>query len=370
MKKTLFASMALVGCVFVIQAASLTLESAPPVVVKTVPQAGATDVDPGLGHIEVTFSKKMKDQNWSWVQWDAKTFPQILGSARYSEDYRTCSLPVKLEPGKPYVIWINTEKFSNFKDTDGNSAVPYLLTFKTRGAGDSAQAADVQQTEPRDLKALTTSLAAIEVSSNTPSAEFLPGLNPSQRAVLAWTDRSFRSFFDGRQFEGWKAEDLKALEAKLIDALKGPHSQDYFLAINTLGAMRSTNALPALRAIAYERADRNNRDRWMAIRSLGLIGKPEDVPNLIHLVYHGNVNTHWWAQLALVKITGENFGSDWNAWADWWKRAGGEPAYSPEIIRWWEGQPEASKLPEFLADSDQKFLEKLVPKNSASNPER
>ena len=42
------------------------------------------------------------------------------------------SLPVALEPGKTYAIWINSEKFNNFKDTDGRSAVPYLLVFRTK----------------------------------------------------------------------------------------------------------------------------------------------------------------------------------------------------------------------------------------------
>ena len=44
---------------------------------------------------------------------------------------RTCVLPVKLEPGKTYAIWLNSQKFGNFKDTDGRSAVPYLLVFRT-----------------------------------------------------------------------------------------------------------------------------------------------------------------------------------------------------------------------------------------------
>jgi RNA polymerase sigma-70 factor (ECF subfamily) len=41
-------------------------------------------------------------------------------------------LPVRLEPGKVYAIWLNSGKFTNFKDADGQSAVPYLLVFKTR----------------------------------------------------------------------------------------------------------------------------------------------------------------------------------------------------------------------------------------------
>jgi hypothetical protein len=56
----------------------------------------------------------------------------------------------------------------------------------------------------------------------------------------------------------------------------------------------------------------------MCVRALGLIGDKAAVPDLIHLVYHGNVNTRWWAQISLVRITGQNFGGDWNAWGKWW----------------------------------------------------
>ena len=41
-------------------------------------------------------------------------------------------MKVKLEPGRTYAIWVNSEKFGNFKDADGRSAVPYLLVFQTK----------------------------------------------------------------------------------------------------------------------------------------------------------------------------------------------------------------------------------------------
>ena len=47
-------------------------------------------------------------------------------------DKRTCVLPVKLEGGKTYVIWLNSERFNNFKDPQRRPAIPYLLVFETR----------------------------------------------------------------------------------------------------------------------------------------------------------------------------------------------------------------------------------------------
>ena len=37
-----------------------------------------------------------------------------------------------IKPGKTYAIWLNSPKFGNFKDADGQSAVPYLLVFQTK----------------------------------------------------------------------------------------------------------------------------------------------------------------------------------------------------------------------------------------------
>lgn len=110
----------------------LTLESVPPVVVKTVPEAGVADVDPATNEVRITFSKEMRDGTWSWSTASKDSFPEMAGKPRYLEDKKTCVLPVKLQPGKTYAIWVNSEKFHNFKDANGRSAVPYLLVFKTK----------------------------------------------------------------------------------------------------------------------------------------------------------------------------------------------------------------------------------------------
>lgn len=114
------------------QANDVTLASVPPVVVKTVPEAGVGDVDPALAEITITFSKEMQDGSWSWSTLSKESFPTVNGKPKYLEDKRTCVLPVKLEAGITYAIWVNSEKFGNFKDSDGSSAVPYLLVFRTK----------------------------------------------------------------------------------------------------------------------------------------------------------------------------------------------------------------------------------------------
>jgi RNA polymerase sigma-70 factor (ECF subfamily) len=115
------------------QAQDITLKTAPAVVVKTVPESGARNVDPATTELRVTFSKPMQNRSWSWANAGKDTTPETTGEPKYQKDKRTCVLPVKLQPGKTYAYWLNTERFRNFKDANGQPAVPYLLIFKTKG---------------------------------------------------------------------------------------------------------------------------------------------------------------------------------------------------------------------------------------------
>jgi RNA polymerase sigma-70 factor (ECF subfamily) len=109
-----------------------TLANVPPVVVKTEPQAGAGDVPASTTEIRVIFSKKMQDKSWSWVTVTPESFPKLAGDPHFSADLLTCVLPVSLEAGKTYAIWINAAAAQNFQDGDGRKAVPYLLVFGTK----------------------------------------------------------------------------------------------------------------------------------------------------------------------------------------------------------------------------------------------
>ena len=215
--------------------------------------------------------------------------------------------------------------------------------------------------------------AALCASALTSAAETnAPPLNDDQRRIEEWTTRQFRSFFDNRTFVGWSKAEREALEAKTIDALNGPRSREYHQAINTLGALRSTNAFKSLLAIATDRADKDNRDRWMAIRALGQFGDKSIVPELIPLVYHGNVNTRWWAQISLVRLTGTNFAGDWRAWGAWWNRSDGKPSFSTnDYVRWVQqpGWETPEQVEAKIQESDASFFAKLPPASEAKAPQ-
>ena len=112
--------------------AMVRLESQPPVVVETDPVSGSINVTPGEREIRVRFSKPMLNQAWSWVRvWEGSA-PEMAGEPWYVDD-RTCAVKVRLEPGRTYAFWLNSEEFRNFQDRFGNQAVPYLLIFQTGG---------------------------------------------------------------------------------------------------------------------------------------------------------------------------------------------------------------------------------------------
>ena len=132
--KTLIATIALgAACQLAPQLSSAQdIDSFAPVVVKTVPEAGSKDVPPGEFEIKITFSKEMTDHSWSWSTAWENSDPQSVDKPHYDADHKTCVMKVKLEPGKTYGWWINSQKFHGFQDTQHHPAIPYLLTFKVR----------------------------------------------------------------------------------------------------------------------------------------------------------------------------------------------------------------------------------------------
>jgi len=129
---SMFAALLMVGAAGAQDKTEVSIQTMPPSVVKTVPQAGDAEVDPSLKAISVTFSKDMlTDRMWAVCQISADTFPKTGKNIHYLKDKRTCVVPVTLEPEKTYVLWFNRGRFNSFRDTGNNPAVPYLLVFRT-----------------------------------------------------------------------------------------------------------------------------------------------------------------------------------------------------------------------------------------------
>lgn len=104
-----------------------------PRVIELAPADGAVDVDPSLAVLRATFDRPM-EASWSWVTEGGDSFPATTGAAYFEADGRTAALPVKLEPGRTYVIWLNSSQYRLFRDTEGEVAEPRRWSFTTRAA--------------------------------------------------------------------------------------------------------------------------------------------------------------------------------------------------------------------------------------------
>jgi hypothetical protein len=102
----------------------------PPKVVEVTPANGSRDVPPGTTELVVAFDRDMKDESSSWMGGDG-TFPEVTERPYRRDDGVTYVLPVKLEPGQEYIVWLNDEWNINFQSTAGVPVVPTRYTFAT-----------------------------------------------------------------------------------------------------------------------------------------------------------------------------------------------------------------------------------------------
>ncbi|MBN2163647.1 MAG: hypothetical protein JXR25_03625 [Pontiellaceae bacterium] len=109
---------------------SFGLRRSGPVVVEVSPGILMNAVDPDICEISVTFDCAMLDNSWSWTG-GGEHYPKIIGRPEYDSDCKTCTLPVRLEPGRWYAIGVNSPAHANFRSENKVPADPYLILFAT-----------------------------------------------------------------------------------------------------------------------------------------------------------------------------------------------------------------------------------------------
>jgi hypothetical protein len=112
--------------------------NAVPNVIASIPANHATEVDPALAQLEVTFDQDMSP-SFSWTG-GPPYYPTTTGSPQW-KDKRTCILPVQLEAGKLYRVGINSSSYMNFRSAAGAPVRPLAIAFVTRGADPALVAA-------------------------------------------------------------------------------------------------------------------------------------------------------------------------------------------------------------------------------------
>ena len=97
-------------------------------VVATSPAVGA-QAPASTSVLSVTFDRPMQP-SWSFAG-RPQDAPTYVSQPSLSADGRTISVAVQLQPGRSYVVWLNSESYKNFRDAQGHPAEPFRLTFST-----------------------------------------------------------------------------------------------------------------------------------------------------------------------------------------------------------------------------------------------
>lgn len=160
-------------------------------------------------------------------------------------------------------------------------------------------------------------------------------------------------------FTGLSRKERQAKVRECVDALKGDYGRHLCDALAAAGALKDERLLPGLIKVAtFARGPRqDNRPKWMAVAALGRLGAVSAVPVLIPLLDDYNRDTQVFARASLIRLTGENFGTDKAAWAAWWNSTGNEPALDeaslglPSARVLLNEEEEAASRPEIKATS-------------------
>ncbi len=105
-----------------------------PRILSVEPADGATDVDPGLKAIVITFDRPMRDKSWAvMLLGDVDHFPGAAVALAYDKECRVLTIPLKtLKPDWEYTFGLNSESTAGFVSQEGIPLYPVVIRFKTR----------------------------------------------------------------------------------------------------------------------------------------------------------------------------------------------------------------------------------------------
>jgi hypothetical protein len=159
-------------------------------------------------------------------------------------------------------------------------------------------------------------------------------LDDKQKKYVLWDERTFQYVYDLKNYEVGDERDV--LEKRWIEQLEKPEPESeeseepesgysesvtlspYDKAIFGLAIIKSGRAAELLLKISTEKVLKDNAHRHFATKALGILGDLSVILDLIPLIYHYNSNTRWDAQISLVRLTGQNFGTNAEAWGKWY----------------------------------------------------
>lgn len=145
-------------------------KAGPPHIISSSPKDGATDVDPAVKEITVTFDRDM-DSGMSWTG-GGPSFPNSPPGAKARwRTKRTCVLPVALQSGRFYRVGINSMNYRNFCSADGVPAPITSIHFTTSGPKAQIKAPSIiSLNPPNGARDVNASITELRVTFDVPMA--------------------------------------------------------------------------------------------------------------------------------------------------------------------------------------------------------
>jgi len=102
-----------------------------PEVVDMYPENGSVNVNPNIKEIIVTFNVPM-NSGYSWTG-AGPNFPTVMESlgTHWTNDHKTCVLPVDMKPNWTYYLGLNSPSHNNFQSAEGVPLEPVKYQFTT-----------------------------------------------------------------------------------------------------------------------------------------------------------------------------------------------------------------------------------------------
>ena len=91
-------------------------------------------------------------------------------------------------------------------------------------------------------------------------------LDEPQRLYRDWTETTFADLFNASLLQQIGSAVKAEKEENWLDELATLEGRERIPAINGLAALRTKKAVPDLLKVATDREEKDNRDRWMAVR--------------------------------------------------------------------------------------------------------
>ena len=143
-------------------------------------QIGDVDVDPNLREIRITFDQAMSTGGHSIVG-GGESFPELPGETAWKMAWFAYRLlRVRLQPNHSYWLSVNSQKFQNFRNRQGEPAVPYPIQFVTGAATSTTEMPQEKNTAAENQAVNAAAIDQLKAGPGDPV--FLPR-SPGNRLV-------------------------------------------------------------------------------------------------------------------------------------------------------------------------------------------